>query len=145
MTTIQLKDANDNFWPIYWETSQNFLGFFTAEPQATMHLSNPHPHIRDTRLTISNPRDDGSRAALSLAGPLDHATLAFGGPQTGGLGSAFGIGNQGTYPLILTPGSPSGSWSAHFHKLQTQTCDLTLEVKLLKAEIASLKAHLSIP
>lgn len=104
MTTKQLIDNNGDPWPIYWDTSANQLGIFQPTPTCTVEVANAHPGTQDTRLAVGNSRNDGSRGVVTISGPTDHVSFAFGGPQTGGLAGKFGIGNQGHYASVLQPG-----------------------------------------
>ena len=87
-------------WGMNWDVET------AGPPQTTLSLGNQHPGVQDVRLTVGNHRDDGSRACITVSGPTDHVTMAFGGPRTGGLGPNFGVGNQGQYAQVFEAGVP---------------------------------------
>lgn len=76
-----------------------------VSPRATFDIGNIHPDVdgvpQDTRLTVSTHKRNGTRAAITQSGPDQHFTMAMGQKNTGGLGEAWGIGNNGHYAQTI--------------------------------------------
>ena len=141
MTITQLISHDGTPWPIYWDTAGNNIGIFTPMPRCTIEVANAHPGVQDTRLAIGNSRNDGSRGVMTISGPTDHVSFAFGGPQTGALGARFGIGNRAAYAAIMEPGTVMGPGlgQCHWSALASPGgADLTARVAALEALVQAM-------